>query len=66
MHDNLPGLRASATSDANGDPTVEKIKPAKVDPAQSADPGYGVVYPGVSTVRLDIKPTKTSKLIWAA
>lgn len=55
---NLPGLRVSITSDANGNPTVEKTDPANVDPAQRADMGYDVLYPAVSKVRLDIESTK--------
>lgn len=55
---NLPGLRVSVTSDEKGDAKVEKTNPANVDPAQRADIGYDVIYPTVSTMRLEIEPAK--------
>jgi hypothetical protein len=51
----LPGLRVVVTSDCKNGFCVQKTDPAKVDPAQRADLGFDLIYPGITSVRLEIK-----------
>lgn len=53
----LPGLRVVVTSDCKDGFTVEKTNPTKVDPAQRADLGFDLIYPGITSMRLEIKAT---------
>lgn len=51
----LPGLRVSVTSDCKNGFAVEETDPANVDPAQRADLGFDLIYPEITSMRLEIK-----------
>lgn len=53
----LPGLTIRVSSDARSVFTVAPADLAKLDPAMREDDGVDVVYPGITSMRLDITAT---------